>query len=319
MEVAKIVTSKDIFNKGNLQKKLRTIKKEKELWLVCLPMIIWVFIFSYYPMYGVYMAFVNYIPGHEIFQSQWVGLMWFEEFLTSPDFKIILRNTLVISGLGILVGFPAPIILALLFNELKHNFFKKSIQTISYLPFFVSWVVTASILFTLLGNEGIFNQLFVQLGVTESSIPFLSDGKYFWGVITFANLWKSVGFSSIIYLSAISGIDQELYDAGAVDGLGRFGMMWHITLPGIRITVILLWILMVASILDAGFEQQLLIGNVQTREYWDVIDTYAYRYGVQLGRYSYGTAVGVFKSVIGLSLLLMTNRISKKYFDTSII
>ncbi len=296
----------------------RKFWKERELWLICVPMIAWVLIFYYYPMYGLSMSFVNYIPGKEVFDCEWVGLRWFTEFFTSSDFGMIMRNTLAISGLGIVIGFPAPILLAILLNEMRHARVKKLVQTVSYLPYFISWVVAASLLYSLLGSEGVVNQLLITLGLSEHAISFLGEGRYFWGVITIANLWKTIGWSSIIYLSAIAGIDEELYQAGAVDGLGRFGMVWHITLPGIRPTIMLLWILGIGNILNAGFEQQLLIGNVQTREYWDVIDTYAYRFGVGMGNYSFATAVGLLKSVISILLVLLTNLLSKKVMDISI-
>lgn len=293
--------------------------KERQLWAICIPMIIWVLTFAYYPMYGLTMSFVNYIPGREIYESQWVGLQWFKEFFTSPDFNIVLRNTLAISGLRILLGFPAPIIFAVLLNELKDGSFKKVTQTISYLPHFISWVVAASLIYTFLSTDGLLNDVLLRLNLIEKPISYIGEGKYFWLMITVANMWKSVGWSSIIYLSAIAGISKELYEAGNVDGLNRFGQIWHITLPGIRPTIILLWILSIGNLLNAGFEQQLLLGNDQTREYWDVIDTYVYRYGIQLGRYSFGTAVGLLKGIIGLSLVMLTNRISRKIFDISII
>jgi len=157
------------------------------------------------------------------------------------------------------------------------------------------------------------------LGIIDEPVSWLGEGKYFWGVITVANIWKGVGWSSIIYLSAIAGIDEELYQAGAVDGLGRFGMIWHITLPSIRTTVVLMWILAVGGILNAGFEQQLLLGNDKTRTFYEVIDTYAYKYGVQQGRFSYGTAVGLLKGVISVSLVFITNKISKKILDVSVL
>ncbi|KAA1181063.1 sugar ABC transporter permease [Paenibacillus sp. B2(2019)] len=293
--------------------------RERQLWLISIPMIIWVLIFSYTPMYGILMAFVNYIPGNSIIQSDWAGLTHFKMFFDSPDFSIVLRNTLAISGLSILFGFPAPIVLAVLLNELKNKRFKKTIQTISYLPHFISWVVVASILFALLGNEGILNDLLMRFGIIDQPISYLGEGKYFWGIITSANLWKDVGWSTIIYLSAMAGVDSEMYDAGKVDGLNRFGLIWHITLPSIRSTIVLLWILGIGGILNAGFEQQLLIGNAQTREYYEVIDTYAYKYGIELGNYSYGAAIGLLKAIIGITLVFGANRFSKKVLDTSII
>ncbi|WP_262495730.1 ABC transporter permease [Paenibacillus sp. B2(2019)] len=298
---------------------MRRLYRERQLWLISIPMIIWVLIFSYTPMYGILMAFVNYIPGNSIIQSDWAGLTHFKMFFDSPDFSIVLRNTLAISGLSILFGFPAPIVLAVLLNELKNKRFKKTIQTISYLPHFISWVVVASILFALLGNEGILNDLLMRFGIIDQPISYLGEGKYFWGIITSANLWKDVGWSTIIYLSAMAGVDSEMYDAGKVDGLNRFGLIWHITLPSIRSTIVLLWILGIGGILNAGFEQQLLIGNAQTREYYEVIDTYAYKYGIELGNYSYGAAIGLLKAIIGITLVFGANRFSKKVLDTSII
>jgi putative aldouronate transport system permease protein len=311
--------SKPVGRKSRIQAVARRTWRERELWLISIPMLIWAGIFCYYPIYGVIVAFYNYIPGRPILQNRWVGLQYFQEFFTNPEFGMVMRNTLAISGLNILFAFPAPIVLAVLINELRNGWFKRVTQTVSYMPHFVSWVVTASLLFTLLGNEGLINELLRSVGLTRQAVPFLTRGQYFWGIITVANIWKGVGWASIIYLSAIAGIDEELYQAGAVDGLGRFGMIWHITLPGILTTVVVLFILDIGGILNAGFEQQLLIGNAQTRNYYEVIDTYAYRYGIQLGRYSFGTAIGLMKSLVGLGLVLATNRVSRKRLEISIL
>lgn len=305
------------------QKKIRQVgrifKKERQLWLLCLPIIAWVATFAYFPMYGIIIAFLKYIPGKPFLDCEWVGFMYFEQFFKSPDILMVLRNTLAISGLDMLFGFPAPIILALLLNELAFNRFKRFAQTVSYMPYFVSWVVAASILFTLLSTDGVINKVLIDLGLVNEHVAFLSTGKYFWWLITFSNIWKGIGWGSIIYLSAIAGIDAELYQAGAVDGLGRFGMIWHITLPGIKATIILLLILQIGGVLNAGFEQQLLIGNAQTRDYYEVIDTYVYKYGFQLGRYSYGAAIGFMRSLLGLGLVLLANGVSKKVSNLSII
>ncbi len=297
----------------------RTFIKERQIWMLAIPIMIWVLVFAYYPMYGLLMSFVHYYPGQSIAGSEWAGLFYFKQFFNSPDFALVLRNTLVISGLNLLIGFPAPIILALLLNEVRIPRFKKFVQTVSYLPYFISWVVAASLIFTFLSSEGAITQFLVKIGVLEKPISLLAEGKYFWIIITLANVWKGVGWSSIIYLSAMTGISSQLYEAAEVDGCGRWKQTWHVTLPGIRPTIVLLLILSIGSILNAGFEQQLLIGTPQTREYWDVIDTYAYRYGIQMGRYSYATAVGLFKSTIGLSLVLFANWLSKKKLDLAIM
>jgi putative aldouronate transport system permease protein len=304
---------------GMISNLFKSFRMQTELWLLSVPIIIWVLIFCYYPMYGITMSFVNYVPGKPIWQCEFVGLKWFIDFLTNPSFGLLLRNTLAMSLLNIIFGFPAPIIFALLLNEIGNRHAKKFIQTVSYLPHFISWVVAASIVYLLLSNEGVINVILVQWGITHKPIPFLSKGEYYWIIYTIINIWKSVGWSSIIYLSAIAGIDEQLYQAGAIDGLGRLGMAWYITIPSIAPTIVVLWILGIGGILNAGFEQHLLLGNPMTQKYWDVIDTYSYRYGVQQGFYSMGTAVGLFKSVIGFFLVILTNKISKKLFDLSII
>lgn len=301
------------------QKILYEFNRERQLWIMFIIMLAWVLVFAYIPMAGIVIAFKNYEPGYNIWTSKWIGLRYFIEFFTAPEFPQIMRNTLAISGLNILIGFPAPIILAILLNEMRRKKFKKFVQTVSYIPHFISWVVVASIMFTILGNEGILNQILMSLGIINQPIIYLYEGKYFWAIITVANIWKSIGWSSIIYLSAISGIDDELYQAGAVDGLGRFGMLWHITLPSIATTIVLLLILDIGGILNAGFEQQLLLGNDQTRAFYEVIDTYAYKYGIQQGRYGYGAAVGLMKGLISVILVFSVNHLAKKKLDISVM
>ncbi len=294
-------------------------KTEGELWLLAVVPVVWGLVFCYGPMYGLVIAFTKYKPGMPIGSGEWVGLKYVLQFFTNPDFPMLMRNTLAISFLNILVGFPAPIILALLLNEVRTGPFKKIMQTSYYLPHFISWVVTASLFFTLLGSEGLLNRLLQALGLQEKGINYLGEGRYFWGIITVANVWKGVGWSSILYLSAIAGVDESLYQAGAVDGLGRFGMVIHITLPGIMTTVALMFILRIGDVLSAGFEQQLLLGTEQTRAYYEVIDTFAYRYGINLSRYSFGTAVSLVKSVCSLILVLLANFTVKKVSDLSLI
>jgi len=298
---------------------IRRLKREKTLWLISGVALAWLFIFAYVPMLGIVTAFFNYIPGRSFADLDFVGLRYFREFFSLPDFMQILRNTLVISGLNLSVGFAAPIIFALLLNEIVIRPFKRVVQTVSYLPYFVSWVVVASIMFTLLSANGTINEVLISLGLIDSVIPFLNRPSMFWGIMIIANIWKNVGWTAIIYLSAIAGVDQELYQAGAVDGLGRLGRVWHITLPGIRPTIILLFILGIGNLLNTGFEYQLLVGTPMTRDVYEVVDTYVFRYGIGLGRYSFAVAVGLLKSVIGFSLVIGTNYISKKLSDISII
>ena len=264
------------------------------------------------------MAFVNYIPGVPLFKADFVGLKNFRDFFSLQSSMLVIRNTLVISGLQLLIGFPIPIVFALLLSEIKNKLYKKSLQTISYLPHFISWVVTASLAYTFFSTEGLINEWILRLGIRENSISYLGEGKYYWSIITGVNIWKTMGWSSVLYLSAIAGIDPELYEAGEVDGLSRLGKVIYITLPSILPTLVFLWVFSVAGMLNAGFEQHLLLGNVQTREYWDVIDTYAYRFGIGMGRYSFGTAVSFMKSIISLTLVFSSNALVKKLFNLSL-
>ena len=296
----------------------RRFKKERELWFWSSLSIVWWVFFFLIPLYGIVYAFFDYVPGRELTWDRFVGLKNFASFFQGKDAWTIIRNTLVIGGLNITVGCAAPIALALLFDELKGTKLKRVTQTVSYLPYFVSWVVVASILTTCLSSEGVVNQVLVSAGILEKPVLFLSEGKFFWGIITIANIWKNIGWNTILYMSAIAGIDQELYEAGAVDGLGRWGMVKHITLPSILPTIVLLFILGIGGILNIGYEQNLLIGQPTTREYWDIIDTYVYRYGIQMGRHSFAIAVGLMKSIIGLILVFTTNFIAKKTMDMSI-
>lgn len=312
------VSKKTSKKQTEFRKFLRSLRTQRQLWLLSIPIIIWVAVFAYYPMYGILMAFVDYLPGKEIFQCDFVGLKYFKQFVTNPSIWTLLRNTLAMSGLSLTIGFFSPIVFAVLLNEIGRAKVKKVIQTISYLPHFISWIVAGSMVYLMLSSDGIVNNLLLTFGISENSFPFLTKGEYYWAIYTIVNMWKSMGWSSIIYLSSMSGVDEELYQAGAIDGLGRWGMVKHITLPSIAPTIVLLWILGMGNILSAGFDYHLIIGNDATRPYWDVIDTYSYRYGVQQGFYSMGTAVSLMKSLIGFVLVCLTNFISKKLTDNSI-
>jgi putative aldouronate transport system permease protein len=306
-------------NKFTRSKGFRRFYKERGLWLISSLGLIWLILFAYAPMYGIIYSFFDYIPGWKLFETRFVGLKNFIDFFRLPEWTTVLRNTLVMGLIQMTFGFVMPIILALLFNEIYATKFKRVVQTISYLPHFISWVVMASITFTILGSEGVLNDMLQALGINDTYVNFLGTGRYYWVMITLVRLWKSIGWGTILYMSAIAGIDPELYQAGAVDGLGRFGMIRHISLPSIAPTILLLFILGAGSILNAGFEEHLLLGQPTTREYYDVIDTYVYRFGIQLGRYSFATAVGFMKAVIGIILVFGTNAMSKKISGISII
>ena len=297
----------------------RLLRRKGELWVITIAMLIWLAVICYYPMYGLVIAFKQYKPGMDIWSCEWVGFKYFAKFIGSNWFPKVMRNTLAISGLQLLFGFPAPVLLAVLLNEVRFTGFKRTVQNISYLPHFISWVVAASLIFSILSSEGLLNRLLMQIGLIKKNVNWLSVGEYFWPILTVANIWKSVGFSSIMYLSAIAGIDGELYQAGAVDGLNRAGMVWHVTLPGIRTTIVLLGILQIGSLLNAGFQQQLLLGNDLTRDFYEVIDTFSYKYGIQNGNYSYGTAVGLMKSIISVILVFGANSLSSKVMDVAVL
>ena len=295
---------------------------QRYLFLLMVPAVVWVLIICYAPMTGLYMAFTNYRPSlngyfADLFGAKFVGFQWFDYFFKN-DFWMIMRNTLATSLLTLLFSFPAPIILAVMLNELKSIRLKKFIQTASYLPYFISWVIAANIFLTFLAGNGLINDILIGLGLTQERILFFQHGPYFWWIMAIANTWKGMGYNAIIYLSAISGIDQQLYEAAEVDGANRVKRIWHITLPTIRPTISILLILAIGGILSTGFEQQLLMGNNAILNYSDVLDTYAYRYGLAKGMYSYGTAVGLFKSIVSFILVMSANKITAKLNDSAL-
>ena len=295
--------------------------EQRYLFLLLLPSLIWVILICYAPMTGLYMAFINYTPkGNGYFadlaSSQFVGLDWFKYFF-STDFLIIMRNTLATSLLTLLFSFPLPIILAICLNEVKSEGVKKFVQTASYLPYFISWVIAANIFITFLSADGVINNLLMAIGFTDEQILFFQKGPYFWWIIAIANAWKVLGYNAIIYLAAVSGISQDMYEAADVDGATRVQKIWYITLPALKPTIMVLLILAVGGVLNTGFEQQLLMANDSILNYSDVLDTYAYRYRKKNGMYSYGTAVGLFKSVVSFILVMGANSLSKKFDDNN--
>ena len=317
--------------------------KQKYLFLLLLPSLVWVILICYAPMTGLYMSFINYTPqgsGYfaDMVNSQFVGLDWFKYFF-STDFTKIMRNTLATSLLTLLFSFPLPIILALCLNEVRNQKAKKFVQTASYIPYFISWVIAANIFLTFLSSDGVINNLLKFLGLTDESILFFQKGPYFWWIIAIANAWKVLGYNAIIYMAAISGItlctdiwkelgwnaiifisaitsiSQDMYEAADVDGATRMQKILHITLPALKPTIMILLILAIGGVLNTGYEQQLLMSNDAILNYSDVLDTYAYRYGLKNGMYSYGTAVGFFKSAVSFILVISANALSKKFSD----
>lgn len=288
------------------------LKRQKELVFITTPFVIYIFVFAYVPLWGWSMAFQDYKLGKSFSEQTWAGIKHFKLLFADEAFIRVLRNTLAMSSINLVLGFVTAISLALLLNEIKHTFFKRSVQTISYLPHFLSWVIAAGIVSMVLGTDGIVNEILVALHIVKEPILWLSKGEFFWGIVGGSTVWKELGWNTIIYLGAITAISPALYEAAEVDGAGRFRKMWHITLPGIRPTIIILLILSIGRILEAGFEVQLLLGRGMTMDWAETIDLFVLNYGMKIGNYSLATAAGIFKSVISITLIFSANGISKR-------
>lgn len=280
--------------------------------------VIWMIIFNYVPMYGIIIAFKEFNIVKAISDAPWVGFDHFKEFFQDENFRYVMKNTLGISLIKLVIGFPLPILFALFLNEVRSVRFKKAIQTISYLPHFLSWVILGGILATWLADVGIISDLLLALNIIQEPTSFLAEPNYFWGIIITSDIWKELGWSAIIYLAAIASVSPEMYEAATIDGAGRFQKMWYVTLPSIKATISILFILAVSGVLNSNFDQILVLRNALNESASNVIDIYVYQTGMQQGRYSYSTAVGLFKSVIALILLLLANRVTKKMNDTSL-
>ena len=280
------------------------------VYLMALPVVAYYIIFHYLPMFGIVISFQNFRVTRGFFGSKWVGLENFIDFFDSEYAWRNTRNTLMISLYGLVFSFPAPIILALLLNEVKNAPFKKMVQTITYMPHFISLVVVCALVMDFCSTRGLINTLILKLGGTP--ISFMSEPDWFYPIYTISGIWQHMGWDSIIYLAALSSIDPALYEAATVDGAGRFRRMWHITLPGIASTISILLILRIGSIMSVGYEKIILLYSPATYETADTISTYVYRRGLQDGKYSFASAVGLMNSVVNFILLIVSDRISKK-------
>ncbi|MCR4944355.1 MAG: ABC transporter permease subunit [Clostridium sp.] len=319
MEVGTADITKVKVTKTNKQTLFTKLKNQKAMIFMSLPFVIWVIIFKYLPLAGWAMAFEDYKPGKGFLDQTFVGLKHFKTLFKEPQFYQSLQNTLAMSILGLVFGTFFAIAFALLLNELRQARFKKIIQTISYLPHFISWVVAATIVTSMLAPSGIVNDLLMKLHITSSQIPFMSNPNYFWGIVTCSDVWKEMGWNAIIYLAAITAIDPELYDAAKVDGAGRFRQMISITLPSIKPTIVVLLIMSIGNLINIGFEKQMLLGNTIVADKSLVLDKYALDYGIGMFRYSFGTAIGIFKSVVSVILIFLANRIAKKSGEGGLI
>lgn len=301
----------------------RKIFKQRYLFLMLIPGFVWAILFSYGPMVGLYMAFIDYKPalGHfwsSLFHGKFMGLEWFRLFFAGDEFFRVMRNTIVSSVLTIAIGFFVPIVIALALNEVRSMAFKRIVQTVSYMPYFISWVIAANIFVTLLSADGPINELLRSFGWIKESVSFLQEGRYFWGIVAGANTWKEMGYSSIIYLAAIASINPDLFEAAKVDGANRMKQMLLITLPMLKPTIVILLILSVGNLLNTGFDQYYLLGNQLNQNYSEVLDTYSFRYGIQNGMFSYASAVALFKSAVAFVLVLTVNATARRMNGNSL-
>lgn len=295
----------------------RKVYGQRYLFLLSVPFVIWLIVFAYIPLAGWVMAFQDYKPNLGFLGSPWVGLKHFIRMFTdpllAPKFRQVLLNTLGMSLMGLVFGFTIPIIFAFLLNEVRSLPFKKTVQTVSYLPHFISWVVVANIISSALSPTGIVNEMLVKLGIIETPYRFMEKTHLFWWIVTLSDVWKETGWNAIIYIAAMAGIDQQLYEAAEIDGCGRWQKIWHVTLPGIRGTIITLLIINIGNIINIGFEKQWLLSNPVVAPVAAVLDKYIIDFGISNYNFSYGTALGIFKSVVSIVLLVIANRTAKKF------
>ncbi|MFD1886918.1 ABC transporter permease [Paenibacillus wenxiniae] len=296
------------------------MKGQKQLMWMSLPIVLYVLVFSYYPIWGWTMAFQNYKPARDFMDQEWVGFKHFQFLFTDPTFLNVLRNTLAMSLINMILGFATAIVFAILLNEVKTRLFKRTIQTISYLPHFLSWIIVTGIVASSLSvDDGIVNVVLMKLGLISQPVMWLSIPEYFWGIVGASHVWKEVGWNAIIYLAAITSIDPSLYEAAEMDGANRYQKMLYITLPGIKSIVIILMIMNIGWILEAGFEVQYLLGNGVVVDWSQTIDIFVLKYGLQIGNYSLATAAGIFKTIVSITLIFAANTIAKRFGDERLI
>lgn len=295
---------------------IKNIKKNKVLYIMMIPVLAYFLTFCYAPMFGVIMAFENYKPGKGIFGSEWVGFQNFIDFFQSYYFWRLLKNTLVISLKDIALSFPLSILFALMLNEVKHQKFKKTVQTISYLPYFISLVVVCGLVKDFTESGGFISNIIASLGGPQNGI--LSEPSYFQSIFVWSNVWQNLGYNSIVYISALAAIDPQLYETARVDGANRLKQILYISLPGITPTIIIMLILRVGSIMTVSYQKIILLYGPSTYETADVISSFIYRKGLINNDYGYATAVGLFNSLVNLVLIIATNKLNQKYTETSL-
>ncbi|WP_042166598.1 ABC transporter permease [Paenibacillus gorillae] len=293
---------------------LGKLAEQRTLLLMSVPFVLWLLVFRYIPVWGWSIAFQQFRPGTSPFDQEWVGFRNFKFLFQDENFYQVMRNTLAMSLINLVLGFVTAIVLAILLNELRSVVFKRTVQTISYLPHFISWVVASSIIVTALSTEssGIINLILMKLGIIQEPILWLAEGKYFWGILGISEVWKNLGWNTIIYLTAITTIDPAQYEAAEIDGANRLQRILYVTLPGLKSVIVILLIMNLGNILESGFEPQYLLGNGLTAEYSENLDLFVLKYGIAMGNFSLATAAGVFKTVISIILLFGANHIAKR-------
>ena len=292
---------------------------QKDLQLMAIPGAVWMVIFNFIPMYFIIICFMRYNVAKGILRSKWIGLDNFKEFFTDSRFWLVIWDTFGLNLIRLLVEFPLPIIFAVLINELISLRYKKVVQTVTYLPHFLSWIIVGGVMYNWLSDSGFMTDLLVRMGVLAEPVYLIGTPQYFWGILITSEIWKELGWNSIIYIAAISSIDPNLYEAATIDGAGRFKKIWHITLPSIKGTIAVLLILNIGNLMGSNFEQLFVFYKPVLYDVIDVIDIYAYRMGIENGRLSYATAIGLFRSVFALILLYTANKASKKLTGTSLV
>lgn len=310
-------------NPLNLPKKkrnlLKTLWDQKYLMLMSVPMLLYVLLFNYYPMWGWRYAFQNLDLNNFKRGADWVGLENFAWLFGRDDFLMSIRNTLAMSVINLIFGTLSSILLAILLNEVRNRGFKRTVQTVTYLPHFLSMVIVVGMAQNMFSSNGVVNQMLLSLGLVDQSVFWLGEGKYFWWLVGIINVWKEVGWNSIIYISTMTSIDPTLYEAASIDGAGRFRRILHVTLPGIKSTFVVLLIMNIGHLMEAGFELQYLLGNPQVYDYSRTIDVFVMEYGVSNGKFGRAIAAGMFKSLVAIFLLFAANFIAKKLDEDTLI
>ena len=296
-----------------------TLGSQWQLLIMSVPMFLYVLFFNYYPMYFWVTAFQDYKPKLGVAGSKWVGLKNFEWLFGREDFLNSIRNTLAMSVINLVFGTVAAVLLAVLLNEVRNRKFKRTVQTVTYLPHFLSMVIVVGMAQNLFSSNGSINELLMALGLVKEPVFFLGEGKYFWWLVGVINVWKEVGWGTIIYISAMTAIDPCLYEAASIDGAGRFQRILHVTLPGIKSTFVILLIMNIGHLMEAGFEIQYLLGNAQVIDYSQTIDVFVLKYGISKQQYGVATAAGMFKSIVAIILLLAANFTAKKLDEDTLI